>query len=132
MRHDDQPVDLFVGIIGEREHRPIGAVLARAHLDAAHDAVRARRGRDLNAVALGLLYFGGGGKVDRRGVEPHVDGFDSARGRRQQCAGEREQGDGRKTFRDQSKSPGRACHSVQFHPAPFCRHNTPISRPGGR
>ena len=53
---------------------------ARAHLDAAHDAVGAGRGRDLDAVAFGLLHVGGGGEVDGRGVEPHVDGFDRARG----------------------------------------------------
>ena len=50
MRHDDQPVDLFVAVIGEREHRPVRAAFARAHLDAAHDAVGARRGGHLDAV----------------------------------------------------------------------------------
>ena len=29
MRHDDQPVDLLVAVVGEREHRPIGAAFAR-------------------------------------------------------------------------------------------------------
>ena len=85
MRHDDQPVDLLVGIIGEREHRPVGVALARAHLDAAHDAVGAGRGGNLDAVAVGLLQFGGGGEIDRGGIEPHVDRFDGARvARRQQ------------------------------------------------
>ena len=98
MRHDDQPVDLLVGIVGEREHRPIGAGLARAHLDAAHDAVRAGRGGDLDAVAVGLLHFGGGGEIDGRGIEPHIHRFDGARGgRRQQKGGEREHGDKRAT-----------------------------------
>ena len=81
MRHDDQAVDLLVAVIGEREHRPVVAALARAHLDAAHDAVGAGRGRNLDAVGFGVLPFGGGGEVDRRGVEADVDGFDRVRAR---------------------------------------------------
>ena len=50
MRRDDQPVDLLVGVVGEREHRPVLSAFARAHLDAADDAVGAGRGRDLDAV----------------------------------------------------------------------------------
>ena len=55
MRRDDQAVDLLVAVVGEREHRPVGAAFARAHLDAAHDAVGAGRGRNLDAVGVGLL-----------------------------------------------------------------------------
>ncbi len=66
MRHDDQPVDLLVGIIGEREHRPVGVGFARAHFDAAHDAVGAGRGGDLDAVGFGFLHVGGGGEIDGR------------------------------------------------------------------
>ena len=55
MRHDDQPVDLLVAVVGEREHRPVGVAFARAHLDAAHDAVGAGRGRHLDAVGFGFL-----------------------------------------------------------------------------
>ena len=66
MRRDEQPVDLLVAVVGEREHRPVGAALARAHLDAAHDAVGARRGRDLDAVGFGLLPLDGVGEVDGR------------------------------------------------------------------
>jgi len=143
MRHDDQPVDLLVGIVGEREHRPIGIGFARAHLDAAHDAVRTGRGGDLDAVAVGLLHVGGGGEIDGRGIEPHVHGFDGKRGgRRQQRGGEREHGDKRAAVRDQSRTPGRssASHAAdpapptvkickQIHPARFCFDIAPISRP---
>ena len=69
MRHDDQPVDLLVAGIGEREDRPVGAALARAHLDAADDAVRPGRGRDLDAVAVGALALDRVGEVDGGGVE---------------------------------------------------------------
>ena len=89
MRHDDQPVDLLVAVVGEREHRPVVAALARAHLDAADDAVGAGRGRDLDAVGVGLLQFGGGGEVDRRRVEAHVDGFDRARAACRRAEGKR-------------------------------------------
>ena len=52
MRRDQQSVDLLVAVVDQREHRPVGAAvaLARAHLDAPHDAVGARRGRNLDAV----------------------------------------------------------------------------------
>ena len=51
VRNDDQPVDLLVAGIGEREHRPIEVALARAHVHALHDAVRPGRGRHQDAVA---------------------------------------------------------------------------------
>ena len=142
MRHDDQPVDLLVGIIGEREHRPVGVGFARAHLDAAHDAVGAGRGGNLDAVGIGLLQFGGGGEIDGRDVEPHVHRFDGARGlRRQQRGGERETAVAQR-MQDQSKTPGRggASHAADSappaeilqtnSPARFCVDNAPISRPG--
>ena len=75
MRHDDQPVDLLVAVVGERENRPVGVAFACAHLDAANDSIGAGRGRDLDAVAFGLLHFGGGGQIDGGGIEPHVHGF---------------------------------------------------------
>ena len=65
MRHDDQAVDLLVAGIGEREHRPVGAGLAGAHLDAAHDAVGPGRGRDLDAVAVAGQRLDAVGEVDR-------------------------------------------------------------------
>ena len=79
MRHDDQPVDLLVAGIGKREHRPMVAGLACAHLDAARNAVGAGRDRNLNAVAVGARAFGGGGQVDRRGVGADIDGIDRVR-----------------------------------------------------
>ena len=39
MRRHDQPVDLLVAVIGQRENRPILSRLARAYLDAPDDAV---------------------------------------------------------------------------------------------
>ncbi len=81
MRHDDQPVDLLVAGIGEREHRPVGVAFARAHVHAAHDAVGAGRGRHLDAVVFGALALDGGGEVDRGGVGAHVDGLDARAGR---------------------------------------------------
>ena len=65
MRHDDQPLDLLVAGIGEREHRPIGVALARAHVHAADDAVGSRRGGDQDAVALGAMALDRIGEVDR-------------------------------------------------------------------
>ena len=79
VRHDDQPVDLLVAVVGEREHRPVVAGLARAHLDAADDAVRAGRGRDLDAIAFGLRALDRVGEIDRGGVDAHVDRLDRAR-----------------------------------------------------
>ena len=51
------------------------ARFARVHLDAAHDAVRARRGRDLDAVALVGIVLDPAGQVDRLGVRRHAHGF---------------------------------------------------------
>ena len=84
VRHDDQPVDLLVARIGEREHRPVGAGFARAHLDAADDAVRARRGRDLDAVAVAGRPLDRIAEVDGRCVEAHVHGLDGVSGRADQ------------------------------------------------
>ena len=74
MRRDDQARQLLVGIIGQREDDPgrLAARLQRADFDAAHDAVGARRGRDLNAVALGAVMFDGVGQIDRVGVDRHA------------------------------------------------------------
>ena len=69
MRRDDQAVDLLVAVIGEREHRPVSSGFARAHLDAADDAVGARRGGNLNAVAVGMLELDRVGQIDGGGVE---------------------------------------------------------------
>src|ERR1700722_18134644 len=51
MRRNDQAVELVVGVVGEREHHPVLSALAGTHFDAADDAVGARRGGDLNAIA---------------------------------------------------------------------------------
>src|SRR5581483_6000121 len=77
MRNDDQPVDLLVPVISEREHGPVGLAFAAAHLDAADDAVRPGGGGHLDAVVFGALIFERFGQVDRGGVGAHrhcVDG----------------------------------------------------------
>ena len=79
VRHDDQPVDLLIAVVGEREHRPVVAGLASAHLDAADDSVGAGRGRHLDAVAFGFEPLHRLGEVDRRGVDAHIDRLDGAR-----------------------------------------------------
>ncbi len=68
MRDDDQAVDLLVAGIGEREHRPVGVALARAHVHALDDAVGAGRGRHQDAVAVGAVPLDRGGEVDCGGV----------------------------------------------------------------
>ena len=90
MRSDNQAVDLFVAVVGERKHRPIASRLARAHLDAANDAVGAGRGRNLQAVAVGVLEVDGVGEVDGGGVDADIDGLDCGSG------GDPEHGDERK------------------------------------
>ena len=100
MRRDDQPVDLLVAVIGEREHRPIRSGFARAHFDAADNAVIARRGGNLDAVAVGVLDLDRVGQIDGRGIGADIDGFDglSRRHAEQRYEGERQQG---------------ACHSTR-------------------
>ena len=78
MRRHDQAVDLLVAVIGEREHRPVLAGFAGAHLDAAHDGVGAGRGRNLDAIAFGVLQVDGVGEIDGRCIGAHVDGLDRA------------------------------------------------------
>ena len=80
MRGDQQAVDLLVGVVGEREHHPVraGARLARLHGDAAHDAVLARRGRDLDQVAVGAVALDRRGEVDGLRVEGDAHGLDRA------------------------------------------------------
>jgi hypothetical protein len=82
MRRDDQAVELLVGVVGEREHRPVLSAFAGAHLDAADDAVGAGRGGDLDAVGVAALMIEHRGEVDRRRVTADADGVDRARGRR--------------------------------------------------
>ncbi len=104
VRRDDQPVDLFVGVVGEREHRPLAAVRARrhgAHLDAAHDAVGARRGRDLDAVIVAVVAFDRRGEIDHQRVEPDRDRLHRTRRRRRQRCRESE----RKHERSRTRLP---------------------------
>ena len=98
MRRDEQALDLFVGVVGEREHDPVrpGAALLRADLDAAHDAVGAGRRGDLDAVALAGEMLHHRGQVHGRAVQRHAHRFDG-RGRpraREAEQGEDDQGEG--------------------------------------
>ena len=79
MRRHDQAIDLLIAVVGEREHDPVLACLARAHFDAADDSVGAGRGRDLDAVAFGFDPLDGFGEVDRGGIDAHIDRLDGAR-----------------------------------------------------
>ncbi len=94
MRRHDQPIDLLVAVIGEREDGPVCARLAGAHLDAADDAVGAGRGRNLDAVAVATLELDGVGEVDGSGVGADVDGLDRMRSGepREGCERDRQNG----------------------------------------
>jgi len=84
VRDDDQPVDLLVARIGEREYRPVHPGFARRHLDAPDDAVGARRGRDLDAVALTDRPLDRIAEIDRGHVEAYVHRLDGVSGRADQ------------------------------------------------
>ena len=51
----------------------------RADFDPPHNAVRARRGRDLDPVALGAVVLNRAGEVDSVGVGRHPHGLDRER-----------------------------------------------------
>ena len=89
MRRDDQPRQLLVGIIGEREHDPgrLSPRLERVDFDPADDAVGAWRGRDLDAIALGAVALDRTGQIDRVRVRGnshrlHRTGWLAERGQR--------------------------------------------------
>ncbi len=81
MRGDEQALDLFVGVVGQREHDPgrMGAGLAGVDLDAADDAVRAGRRGNLDAVALVGIILDPVREVDRLRIRRHAHGFDGPR-----------------------------------------------------
>ena len=79
MRGDDQAVELVVGVVGEREHHPVLTALAGADLDAADDAVGARRGGNLDTVTVAVLMIEHRGEVDRRRVTADADGVNRVR-----------------------------------------------------
>ena len=82
MRRHDQPRQLLVGIVGQREHDPcrLRAWLQRADLDAPNDAVGAGRGRHLDAIALGAVALDRPGQVDRVRIGRHPDRLHRAGG----------------------------------------------------
>ena len=79
MRCDDQPVDLLVAVIGEREDRPIPSALPRTHFDAPDDPVIARRGRNLDAVAVSVYDVDRASQIDRPDIGADVDSLDGPR-----------------------------------------------------
>ena len=81
VRNDDQALELLVARIGEREHRPIGIALARAHVHALHDAVGPRGGRYQQAVGVGAMALDRGRQIECGGILRHVDRLDRAGGR---------------------------------------------------
>ena len=66
MRRDQQPVDLLVGVVGEREDDPVRprARLAGLHGDAADDAVASRGRGDADLVAVRAVALDHRGEVD--------------------------------------------------------------------
>ena len=83
MRRDDQPVELLVGRVGEREHAPVAAriVIVGLDLDAPDDAVGAGRGRHLEIVALVAVDLHGARQVERDVVARDLDRLDGERRR---------------------------------------------------
>ena len=67
MRRNNQPCELLLGIIGQREHDPgrLRPRLERADFNPADDAVGAGRGRHLDAIALGAVTLDRPSEIDR-------------------------------------------------------------------
>ena len=112
MRRHDQAVELVVGVVGEREHHPVLAAFARAHFDAADDAVGAGRGGNLDAVGFAALMIEDRGEVDGGRVTADADGVDGAR---------RLRGKNHEAQREQRKAPDRT--QCQF--SERCRATAP-------
>ena len=81
MRRDDQPVELLVRRVGEREDRPVagGPLVICLDLDAAHDAVGAGRRGHLEVLALVLIDLDRTGQVERDIVARNLDRLDRKR-----------------------------------------------------
>ncbi|BCH60466.1 hypothetical protein RvVAR0630_30900 [Agrobacterium vitis] len=77
MWRDDHPLQLLVGHIGEREHRPVALVLRGrgAHFDAPADAIGPSGSGDLKCLALVEMNFRGGGQVERGIIPRDFDWF---------------------------------------------------------
>ena len=81
MRRHDQPVELLVAAVGEREHRPVaaGIVVIGLDLDAPDDAVGPGRRRHLEIFALVAIDLDGPGQVERDVVARDLDRLDRRR-----------------------------------------------------
>jgi hypothetical protein len=113
MRRHQQPVDLLVRIVGEREHDPVraGAGLAGLDGDAAHDAVAPRRGEDADLVAVRAVALDHRGEVDGAQLRVHAHGLDrpSVRRPRHESQGRDKEGYGERN------DPQRWCLSSGRH-----------------
>ncbi|BCH53530.1 hypothetical protein RvVAR031_11400 [Agrobacterium vitis] len=90
MRRDNHPLQLLIGDIGEREHRPIALVLGRGgtHFDAAPDTIGTSGRGDLKRLALVKMDFRRGGQVERGIVTRDLHRFGGmahARAKPRQC-----------------------------------------------
>ena len=78
MRRHDQPVELLVAAVGEREHGPVAAriVVVRLDLDAPYDAVGPGCCRHLEVLALVAVDLNAPGQVERDVVARNLDRLD--------------------------------------------------------
>ena len=120
MRHHDEALELLVGIVGEREDDPVRLRpgLLGPDLDATDDAVGARGGGDLDAVALAVVALDRTGEVDGAAVHRHAHRFDSQRGQRSRP----EEGQDKK---QQGQQGGGLTHDSGEQPG----YDRPASRP---
>src|SRR5262245_39840609 len=133
MWHDDQPIDLFVAVVGERKYGPIAVAFASAHFNAPNDSIRPGCSRDLDAIAVSFLDFGGGGEIDSGGIETHVDrihrvGGGNCKQRNSKCCHQRCQA----TRHDRAKSPSSGCLTCSAADASLaveaCKQSHPVKR----
>jgi hypothetical protein len=77
VRRDEQPIDLFVGGIGQREHDPVGSagrVFGRNSY-APDDPIGPGRRGNLDPFALVEITLDGPSQIDRRRVERQSEGL---------------------------------------------------------
>ncbi len=79
MGHHNQPLELLIAGIGEREHGPIGVAFPGAHVHALHDPVRAGSGGHQQAIRVGTVAFDRSREVEGGGILRHIDGLDRTR-----------------------------------------------------
>ena len=87
-RRNDQPVYLFIAVIGERKGHPAAgpSLVFRKHFNAVDHAIGVGRGRHLDGVAVALVIFDGAGKVDGQRLAAHIHRFQRVCGVRKRAA----------------------------------------------